>query len=81
MIFSRGHFFVFKNKLSFGNVSNDVKQLQAVLKDLGFFTYPQFTTKFGTITRDAVKAFQKANNISPVNGMVGPLTIKALNSL
>ena len=73
--------FTFKKNLSFGTVSTDVKQLQMVLKDLGFFTYPQFTTKFGAVTRDAVKAFQKANNIKPVNGSVGPLTRSVLNGL
>ena len=73
--------FVFKKNLSYGTVSNDVKQLQMVLKDLGYYTFSQFTTKFGVSTRDAVKAFQKANNINPVNGMVGPLTRTALNSL
>ncbi|EKD44013.1 MAG: Ig domain protein group 2 protein, partial [uncultured bacterium] len=73
--------FVFKKNLSLGSVNTDVKQLQMALKDLGFFTYPRFTTTFGPVTRDAVKAFQKANGITPVNGMFGPLTRAAMNKL
>ncbi len=73
--------FIFKKNLSAGMFSDDVKLLQVALKELGYFTYPDFTTKFGAATREAVKAFQKANNITPANGSFGPKTREVLNSL
>jgi len=64
-----------------GVTNNDVKELQKVLKELGYFTYPTITGKFAAITREAVKSFQKAKGITPVTGYVGPKTRAVLNSL
>lgn len=72
--------FVFKKDLSPKSVNNDVKQLQLILKQLGYYTYSKFTNTYGPYTIEAVKKFQKANKIKPVNGLVGPLTRKALNN-
>ncbi|TSB48634.1 peptidase [Alkalicoccobacillus porphyridii] len=56
---------------------SDVTQLQDQLKSKGFFTYEQSTGYFGTITTQAVRDFQKANNLK-VDGIAGPQTIGAL---
>jgi SpoIID/LytB domain protein len=65
--------------LKYGMQGNDVKELQNALAKLGYFnTTP--TGYFGSITRDAVIKFQKANNLTP-DGIVGPLTQKAIQGL
>lgn len=48
-----------------GTNDPDVTTLQRQLQSLGFFTYPQFTTYFGTITAAALQAFQSANLLPP----------------
>ncbi|MCB9803176.1 peptidoglycan-binding protein [Candidatus Nomurabacteria bacterium] len=72
--------YTFKNFLSLGSISEEVRALQTKLKSLGYFTYPSITGYYGPVTATAVKAFQKANKISPL-GYVGPQTRAALNSL
>jgi len=66
--------------LSVGLMDNgDVKKLQAYLKQKGFF--PETVTPngwFGPVTLAAVRAFQKANNISE-NGIVGAKTRAIIN--
>lgn len=57
---------------------DDVKQLQDVLKNKGYFTYSTSTGYFGSITKDAVMQFQRKQKLS-VDGIVGPETFKALN--
>lgn len=59
--------------LSFGDRGADVRELQAFLNEQGFFSYPDFTTYFGRVTRTSVVAFQRAQGIDPI-GIVGPLT-------
>ena len=71
---------VFVHLLKVGSKGAEVKQLQAKLRELGYFTYPTDTGTFGAVTRTAVKAFQKAQGLSQV-GYVGPGTRAALNSL
>jgi peptidoglycan hydrolase-like protein with peptidoglycan-binding domain len=71
---------VFRTQLKVGSRSNEVKALQAKLRELGFFDYPTDTGSFGAATRAAVMAFQKAQGLSQV-GFVGPGTRAALNSL
>ncbi len=73
--------FIFKRTLYPGSRSNDVKELQVLLKSLGYFSYPTFTTYYGPATKAAVVKFQKANNLKPYPGWVGPGTLKALNSI
>jgi len=71
----------FKNNLWSGQINVEVKELQKVLRGLGYFTYPTDTGKFGAITFESVKKFQRAQQITPVSGFVGPKTRAALNSL
>ena len=71
--------FTFTQLLSVGDSGEEVKQLQTKLKALGYFTYTSITGYFGALTEEAVIKFQKANNLSPYPGYVGPGTRKALN--
>ncbi|MCF8890739.1 peptidoglycan-binding domain-containing protein, partial [Priestia megaterium] len=63
--------------LKSGMKNNDVKQLQQVLKQKGYFKNSTTTTYFGSITKQSVVNFQKANRLA-VDGIVGPATFKAL---
>ena len=69
--------FIFTRTLSFPMRNDDVMQLQKRLSSEGFFNGP-ITGYFGNLTRAAVRAYQKAKNISPV-GTVGPMTRSFLN--
>lgn len=64
--------------LKLGMSGNDVKQLQTVLKKLGFFNYSSITNYFGTVTQTSVKAFQKANGMSQT-GVVDAAVVKKIN--
>jgi len=72
--------YVFTQYLAIGSRGREVSELQKILKDLGYFTYPSITDYFGPLTKEAVMAFQRAKAISPV-GVVGPQTRAALNAL
>jgi len=61
-----------------GMRSQEVKNLQERLRDLGFFEHEP-TGFFGEITEEAVKKFQKSKNLE-VDGIVGPNTWKMLFS-
>ena len=63
--------------LVIGSSDAQVTEAQKILSSLGYLSITP-TGYYGTITEGAVKAFQRANNISPV-GTVGPLTRAALN--
>jgi peptidoglycan endopeptidase LytE len=57
---------------------NDVKQLQMLLKEKGYFTYTgAFTNYYGIHTTDAVKRFQKAKGLT-ADGVAGRKTFNAL---
>lgn len=78
--------YTFTNQLDYGDRGADVSALQQVLKDLSFFTYPDITGFFGSVTQTAVQAFQSAKSIvssgTPETtgyGRVGPATLAALN--
>ncbi|TCP29228.1 3D (Asp-Asp-Asp) domain-containing protein [Scopulibacillus darangshiensis] len=60
-----------------GTKDNDVAQLQHILKDKGYFQYPESTGYYGPITTKAVKDFQKDHDLS-VDGIVGSKTFSAL---
>jgi peptidoglycan DL-endopeptidase LytE len=60
-----------------GMSSPQVKELQQLLKEKGFFTYPTATGYFGTITEQAVKAFQASVRL-PVTGVVDDVTYTKL---
>ncbi|ARP44167.1 Peptidoglycan endopeptidase LytF [Geobacillus thermodenitrificans] len=62
-----------------GMSSSKVKELQQLLKEKGFFSYPQATGYFGPITEEAVRAFQKAANL-PVTGVVDDATYAKLRA-
>lgn len=61
-----------------GMSHHDVKQLQDLLKSKGYFTYSTSTGYFGSMTKEAVMRFQRDANLT-VDGIVGPMTFKALN--
>ena len=57
--------FIFTIDLKEGMQGDAVRELQARLKKEGYFTFYTTTTYFGPITTEAVKAYQRANNIAP----------------
>lgn len=65
--------------LSPGMNHSDVKELQQGLRQLNFFTYANNTTYFGSITKEAVQKFQKANGLT-VDGYFGPASARVLQS-
>ncbi|UCZ52973.1 peptidoglycan-binding protein [Bacillus shivajii] len=64
--------------LRIGMESPDVKELQELLKEKGYFQFHTATGYFGEITREAVRDFQRSNDLT-VDGIVGPQTFGALN--
>ncbi len=61
-----------------GDSGADVKKIQERLKELGYFD-ASCTGNFGSQTVEAVKAFQKRNNLTQ-DGVVNEKTLKKLNS-
>ena len=77
----------FKRTLSVGSVGEDVRQLQKYLNDHGFVialkgagSKGHETDTFGTKTKMLLLAFQKKHGIKGANGVLGPATMKYLNS-
>ena len=69
----------FTKLLKQGQRNAEVKLLQQKLQQLGFFPKNISPTDFfGLVTKQALKAFQRANGISPV-GYLGPKTRELLN--
>lgn len=64
--------------LRFGSRGPQVAALQMRLRALGYFNGP-ITGFYGPLTRNAVRAFQRAHGVS-ATGTVGPLTRAVLNS-
>jgi len=60
-----------------GTSGTDVKNVQTMLKDLGYFKYAKTTGYYGSITEVAVKRFQKKNGLV-ADGVVGKITRRAL---
>ncbi len=56
-----------------GSKNQEVKQVQTVLKKLGFFTYSKATGYYGNITVNAVKKFQRKNGLA-ADGIIGKKT-------
>lgn len=69
----------FERFLTIGVVGKDVRYLQRILKELGYFS-AEVTGYFGSRTFEAVKQFQADRGIESL-GYVGPATREALNSL
>ena len=63
--------------LRFGMNHPDVKELQELLKEKGYFTYHTATGYYGSITEEAVRRFQQDHRIQ-TTGIVGPQTLAAL---
>ena len=59
-----------------GSRSDEVKKIQTALRDKGYFT-SNIDGIFGTLTKNAVIAFQKDNGLTP-DGIAGEKTLKAL---
>ncbi len=59
-----------------GSRSEEVRQIQTALRDRGYFT-SNIDGIFGTLTKNAVIAFQKDNGLTP-DGIAGKNTLKAL---
>ena len=68
----------FISDLESGMKGREVDELQARLKELGFYTSTYITGIYDSLTRDAVTRFQRSRGIDPV-GVVGPQTRAALN--
>ena len=66
------------NALSEGSKGDEVKKLQKILAALGYFNGNQ-TGNFGTVTKDAVIAFQKSKGLS-ADGIAGSKTLAAINA-
>ena len=62
--------------LTLGDSGSEVLNLQARLKDLGYYSY-KVTGYYGELTEYAVKLFQQYNGIS-ATGTVGPKTNSVL---
>jgi len=70
--------YIFTRTLKVGSKGTDVGILQKILKEKGYFPASQSITGFfGRITENAVKAFQKANNLQ-ADGIVGKMTREKL---
>ena len=70
--------FRFTKVLRFGMTNNDVKELQELLRAEGFFTYKTSTGYFGSITKTALKAYQKSHKLIPY-GVLNKATIAFIN--
>lgn len=76
----------FKRNLSAGMKGEDVAKLQELLKELGFFYYPEITGYYGDYTKVAVLSFQVQNKIcTPLESVYGrycgPKTFKKIKEI
>ena len=62
-----------------GSSGTEVRNLQYVLAELGYYD-GDINGEYGNTTADAVRAFQINNDISPVDGVAGPKTLKVIYS-
>ena len=63
-----------------GDTGPNVRELQTLLDDNGFWTYPTITEYFGSVTETSVKNFQFSKQIK-VDGLVGNTTYSCLEFL
>lgn len=66
--------------LTVGSQGEQVFELQQTLTSLNYYHGP-ITGYFGTLTRSAVTAFQKAHDIAPALGYFGPISRSKLYEL
>lgn len=78
----------FDRPLFRGTSGEDVSLLQTVLRNGGFYVYPEITGIFGFVTEQALQAFQRHHNIvssgTPETtgyGRLGPVTRTFLNNI
>lgn len=71
--------FRFTSEMELGDRGTQVEELQKMLTKSGHYTYGQITGYYGPVTQQAVKKYQKDNNIYPQTGLIGPLTLGTLN--
>lgn len=64
------------NTLTSRGISNSLKDIQSVLKNLGFYK-GKVDGISGSLTKSAIKNFQKSKGLT-VDGIVGPKTIRSL---
>jgi len=70
----------FQKELKVGDTGADVLKLQKTLSSLGYYK-GSFDGTYGSVTKDAVKAFQRAKGQYLTTGaVVGPKTIENLNA-
>lgn len=69
----------FNRPLFLGSTGPDVVELQTILRDKGFFIYPEITGYYGQVTLQAVADFQRSIGLDHL-GYVGPATRVALNA-
>lgn len=65
--------------LKVGSRGTQVKTVQSALQSLGYFTYPNLTGYYGSITETAVKRFQADHGIT-ADGIIGKATLGILAS-
>lgn len=70
----------FDRELSLEMKGEDVRQVQEALKALEFLVIENCTDYFGPMTKDALIAFQSANNLNP-DGILGLRTVDAINKV
>lgn len=72
----------FSRDLTVGSRGDDVTCLQNYLASKGHFTYSGGATGyFGSVTKNAVAAWQAANGISPAAGYLGPISRAKYSSM
>ena len=71
---------VFTSDLSYGVTTSKVSDLQQFLKDEGLYSGP-ITATFGPLTRSALIAFQRQENITPAAGYFGSITRADANAI
>ncbi len=75
--------YMFTTDLTVGSTGMAVTELQKVLVSKGYLVMPAGVAMgyFGTLTKNAVAAWQAANGITPSVGYVGPKSRAALNAM
>lgn len=80
--------YAFNKNIAPGQKHTDIKQLQIFLNSNGYIvaitgagSVGYETNTFGPATKSALKKYQKANGITPVNGFLGPKTRSVINKL
>lgn len=78
----------FTRAIGYGSTGEDVKSLQLILNELGYYPEAVFSGYFGEMSVTALKRFQSAKGIVSSGdasttgyGMLGPSTRKAINAI